>query len=76
MEQRLKAIQELLNTGKANLRAQLRRLINRIKVDPAKGFAVFFQTGEQRLLTLKDGLALDAFPDKQAKKRKLIMHIE
>ena len=73
-EQRLKTIQELFDhmeqaedqeriSARTSLREQLRRLIKRIKVDPIKGsFVIFFNTGERRLLTLKDGLVFDAYP--------------
>lgn len=51
---------------RASLREQLRRLIKKIKVDPVKGhFAMFFYTGERRLLTLKDGLKFDAYPERK-----------
>ena len=48
---------------RTSLREQLRRLIKKIKVNPIKGyFAIFFQTGERRLITLEDGLIFDAYP--------------
>ncbi len=73
-ERQLQSISELLEymrqaegqervDVRASLREQLRRLIRQIRIDPVRGsFAIFFHTGERRLLTLEKGLVFDAYP--------------
>ena len=56
-----------------NVRSQLRRLLTKIRIFPEKGsVALFFQTGERRLLYLKDGRVQvwDAYPEAMAKRGK------
>ena len=54
-----------------NLRGQLRRLLDQVRVFPDRqSVALFFATGERRLLTIEDGGAqvLDAYPEAMAKR--------
>ncbi len=78
-EQRLMSIRELIERMgnledqdridfRLNLRGQLRRLLSKVRVFPDRqSVALFFSTGERRLLTMEAGevKVLDAYPKKR-----------